>query len=81
MGFVTIILVFVIIWWLVFFAVLPFGVKAQHETEAGAEGGTDPGAPSNPKLKMKILATSAIALVFTTIYYFVAASGLIDFRP
>jgi len=81
MGFVTLILVYVVIWWLVFFAALPVGVKHQQEPAEGtAVDGHDSGAPSNPNLKKKALYTSAIAFVLTTIYYFVAASDLISFR-
>lgn len=78
---VTIVLVFVIIWWLVFFMSLSFGVKAQNETEDGIAKGTIPSAPSDPKLKKKMLYSTCIALVLTVIYYFVATSGLISFRP
>lgn len=80
MSFVTLILVYVIVWWLVFFAALPFGVRAQHENDREMADGTDPGAPANPNLKKKALATSLIAAVLTTLYYFVATSGWIDFR-
>ncbi len=80
MGFVTLILVYVVIWWLVFFAALPVGVKHQQEPGESTVEGTDPGAPSNPNLKKKALYTSVIALVLTIAYYFVAASDLISFR-
>lgn len=80
MSFVTLILVFVIVWWLVFFAALPFGVRAQHEDGNDLTDGTDPGAPTNPNLKKKALVTSLIAVLITVAYYFVATSGLIDFR-
>lgn len=81
MGFVTIILVFVVIWWLVFFAVLPVGVRGQHEADIADLEGTDPGAPTNPNLKKKIVVTTAIAVALTVCYYFLATSGLVDFRP
>ena len=78
---VTLVLVFVIIWWLVFFMSLSFGVQAQNETEEGVTEGTIPSAPADPKLKKKMLYSTGIALVLTIIYYFVATSGLISFRP
>ena len=80
MSFVTILLVYVVIWWLVFFAVLPLGVRSAEEVGDDLEKGHDPGAPSNPNLKKKMLYTSLIAAAFTLGYYFVATSGLIDFR-
>ena len=44
------------------FAVLPFGVRSQHET-AEIVPGSDPGAPVAPRLLAKGLWTTAISLV------------------
>lgn len=81
MNIATIILVFVVTWWLVFFAALPVGVKAQDESDEGVTKGTVPSAPVNPNLKKKALYTTLVAVVFTVAYYFLATSGLISFRP
>jgi predicted secreted protein len=50
------------IWWIVLFAVLPFGVRSQHE---GADmiPGTDPGAPVAPRLLLKAAITTVVACV------------------
>ena len=48
-------------WWIVLFAVLPFGVRSQHESGEVTEG-TDPGAPVAPRLKIKALWTTGISL-------------------
>lgn len=80
MNIATVLLVFVVAWWLVFFAVLPWGVRSQHETEEGVTEGTEPGAPANPNLKKKIIVTTLIAIVLTTAYYVVATSDWISFR-
>ena len=50
------------IWWITLFAVLPFGVRSQHEDGDFPEG-TDPGAPVSPKLGWKALWTSIIAAI------------------
>jgi len=80
MNIATIILVFVISWWLVFFTALPIGVKAQDESDEGVTKGTVPSAPTNPNLKKKALYTTLAAVVITIGYYFLATSGLISFR-
>ncbi len=54
--------VFVTIWWVLLFAVLPFGVQSQHET-AEIVPGSDPGAPVAPRLLIKALWTTAISIV------------------
>lgn len=79
MGIATLILVYVIVWWLVFFMALPFGSKPQHDSEDGIVLGTAPSAPEDPKLGIKAFWTSIISLALTVAYYFVATSGLISF--
>ena len=58
-----IIVIFVVIWWLVLFMVLPFGIQKDDEIV----GGNDPGAPKNPMLKKKIILTSIISLFLSII--------------
>ncbi len=50
------------IWWIVLFAVLPWGVRSQAEA-ADVVAGSDPGAPAAPRLVAKILWTTAISAV------------------
>jgi predicted secreted protein len=51
-------------WFIVLFAVLPFGVRSQEEAGTFVEG-TDPGAPVAPKLWIKALWTTVLtAIVF-----------------
>ena len=58
-----IIVIFVVIWWLVLFMVLPFGVQKDNEIVRG----NDPGAPKNPMLKKKIILTSIISFFLSII--------------
>jgi len=53
---------FITIWWTVLFAVLPFGVRSQHE-EGAIVSGTDPGAPVRPRLLVKALWTTLISVI------------------
>lgn len=68
--------IFFIVWWTVLFAVLPWGVRSQAESEAVTPG-TDPGAPVRPGLAAKMLATTAIAAVLTAALIYLATSGLV----
>jgi predicted secreted protein len=52
--------IFMTIWFTVLFAVLPFGIRSQHEAGEVAPG-TDPGAPVAPKLAAKFAWTTLIA--------------------
>jgi predicted secreted protein len=56
--------VYFTMWWIVLFAVLPFGVKSAHETPgAQIPNGTDSGAPVAPMLLRKALATTLISAI------------------
>jgi predicted secreted protein len=69
----TAIAVYFIIWWVVLFAVLPFGVRSQQESGAVAPG-TDPGAPVIPRIWRKLLwttvASSVIFAVCAVVYHY-----------
>jgi len=54
--------IYFIVWWVVLFAVLPFGVRSQHEEGGGAEG-TDPGAPVVHGMARKLVWTTVVSAV------------------
>lgn len=60
MATTTAIAVYFLIWWVVLFVVLPWGVRAQGE---GGAPGTDPGAPVASRLGMRLVWTTVIASV------------------
>ena len=68
MSIATAIAIYFVIWWVVLFAVLPWGVRSQHESGAVAPG-TDPGAPAIPRLKAKLAWTTIVAAVVFAIWY------------
>ena len=62
-----------IIWWVVLFAVLPFGVRSPAETGVERPAGTDPGAPATSHLGRKALATTMVSgVVFAALYAYIA---------
>ncbi len=68
--------VFAVVWWVVFFAVLPFGVRRQ----ARVEPGHDPGAPADPMLWRKAAVTTGIALILVGSGWLANDAGLIEVR-
>jgi predicted secreted protein len=68
----TALAIFFLIWWVVLFAVLPWGIKSQHEGEDFAPG-TDPGAPSKARIGWKLLWTTVVAVAVYAIFYIVYA--------
>ena len=60
------VLIYVLFWFFCMFIVLPFGVRREENPEPGH----DVGAPVNPALKMKALATSILAAILWGIYFY-----------
>jgi len=59
---------YILIWWIVLFAMLPIGVRTQAEMGEVAPG-TAESAPHTPKLLPKMLATTVVAaIVFAALY-------------
>jgi predicted secreted protein len=74
------IIIYLLLWWCVFFAVLPLGVKGRWESEPDGVEGAEPGAPSAPDMKKKLLLTTAITAGLWVVVAGVIASGVINFR-
>ena len=53
---------FFTLWWIVLFAVLPFGVRSQEEAGEIVPG-TDPGAPALPHMGWKVFWTTIVTTV------------------
>ena len=58
----TMFAIYFVLWWLVLFVTLPFGIRSQHEDGVGAPG-TDPGAPIATRMGRKLIWTTVIAAI------------------
>lgn len=67
MNIATIIVVFSICWWVVFFMALPVGVKRDDNPKAG----NDSGAPNNANVGKKAIITTLIATSLTLFYFLI----------
>ena len=54
---------YLILWWLVFFVMLPFGVERDQDVTFG----NDPGAPKKSLIKKKAIISSFITLILTSV--------------
>jgi len=79
LAWTTIAAIYFIIWWLVFFAVLPWGVRSQHE-RADMPPGTDPGAPAIHGLRRKVIWTTLISGVIFGAFYWAFVTRAIAFE-
>jgi predicted secreted protein len=65
MSFVTIIFIYLVVWWTTLFSILPLGVRSHWEEGIDTPGGGDPSSPVDPKLKRKFFTTSWVAAIVT----------------
>ncbi len=68
--------IFFLIWWVVLFGVLPWGIRSQHESGEVVPG-TDPGAPAIPNLGRKLLWTTVVSAVIFAACYVVYVNRLV----
>ena len=55
--------IYLILWWLVFFVMLPFGIERDQDVTFG----NDPGAPKKSLVKKKAIISSFVTLILTAI--------------
>lgn len=77
MGVTTAIATYLIIWWVVLFAILPLGAISHAEAGIDLGDGGDPGAPVDPKLKKKFLTTTWVSAIIFVIVFAVIQLGII----
>ena len=66
MGVTGLVIIYIIIWWIVFFTILPIDVNREKPIKIDGE---DPGSPENPKiLKKFIYCTGITSIIFIMIY-------------
>jgi predicted secreted protein len=62
MSIVSLIAIYFVVWWVVLFAVLPFGVRTQEE-DGDIVLGSSHSAPTRPLLLRKALATTILSAI------------------
>ena len=72
--------VFVIIWWLVLFMVLPIGSREVVD-QADVEKGQDAGSPKRTRLLFKMLMTTLVSLVVFALFYWLVSAGHLAIGP
>ena len=80
MGITGSIIVYVMIWWIIFFSVLPVGIQSNKEVFKEKIEGMDPGAPKNPKIAKKFFITTLITTVIFSVIYYLAKAELLNLR-
>jgi predicted secreted protein len=69
--------IYFVMWWIVLFVTLPFGVRSQHENGGGAAG-TDPGAPVASQMGRKLVWTTALSAVLFAACWLAYGAGWLN---
>ena len=70
-------IIYIIIWWIVFFAILPIDVERQKSIKIDGE---DPGSPENPKMLKKFIYCTVITTVLFTVIYLLMRFEYLNLR-
>ena len=73
-------IVYISIWWIVFFSVLPIGIRSENKEFKADLQGNDPGAPKNPKIAKKFFITTVITTVLFLVIYYLVAKNYLNLR-
>lgn len=79
MDWFSMLVVYLLVWWVTLFMVLPTGVRGQAE-EGEIVKGTEPGAPVDSQMKRKIILTTLIATILWVIICGIIIFDLIDLQ-
>ncbi len=71
------IVIYVIIWWIVFFSLLPIDVNRNKNIKIEGE---DPGSPENPKILKKFMYTTILSSVLFLIIYYLVKYNYLNLR-
>ncbi|MBL61473.1 MAG: hypothetical protein CMI85_05040 [Candidatus Pelagibacter sp.] len=73
------IVVFIVLWWIILFLILPKGINSQKEKGNIIEG-TDPGAPLNANIFKKLIITTILTLILFAIICFLTYFDILNIR-
>ncbi len=70
-------IIYVIIWWIIFFAILPIDVNRNKTVKIDGE---DPGSPENPKIIKKFFYCTGITTIIFLIIYILIKFEYLNLR-
>ena len=70
-------IIYIIIWWIVFFAILPIDVERNKSVIIEGE---DPGSPENPKMLKKFIYCTVITTVLFIVIYLLMKFEYLNLR-
>lgn len=80
MSVVTGLMVYLVLWWLIFFMMLPIGVRSHGEAGEDVVPGTPESAPVRPMLWRKAFAATLVAGLLWSVFYLADTYGWLGFN-
>ena len=77
MSYTGLAIIYIIIWWVVFFAILPIDVNRKKHVKIDGE---DPGSPENPKIAKKFIYTTIITTIIFIIIFLLMKFEIFNLR-
>ncbi len=68
MSIVSLVAIYFVVWWVILFAVLPWGVRTQEE-EGDVVLGSAHSAPARPRLLQKAVATTVVSAILVFAFW------------
>ena len=76
MNFYNTAFIYILVWWVTLFTVLPLNIERHDEKGKGY----DPGAPKHPQLKKKLILNSIIAAIVVFIIWMAVKLGFVHWH-
>ena len=70
-------IIYIIIWWIIFFAILPIDVERNKIVKISGE---DPGSPENPKMLKKFIYCTGITTILFVIIFLLMKFEYLNLR-
>ena len=71
------VIIYIIIWWIVFFTILPIDVRREKPIKIDGE---DTGSPENPKMLKKFIYCTSITTIISIIIYLLIKYEYLNLR-
>lgn len=73
--------IYLILWWLSFFVMLPIGAQSHHEADEDVPAGSERGAPRVHRLRQKALWAAGLAAILWLVVAWGVSVDLFNLRP
>tara|TARA_E500000178_G_C16592127_1_gene560870 strand:+ start:219 stop:473 length:255 start_codon:yes stop_codon:yes gene_type:complete len=73
-------IIYIIIWWIIFFSILPIGIISENKKFTNNLTGSDPGAPKNPQIVKKFIITTILTTILFMVIYYMVSNDYLNLR-